>query len=198
MWYKGMVPASVSAARNLQHPWINAEQWALISLYSVNTRGYKVEFHGVLTQWQACQQASASQCYQVDNLPATGWLQLYNELSRDARTYYSLVGYRICYGVIVLPLISTSPKGPEPVQAQPQASLPQQTVDFLQKALQDPAVDTQMKDSLQEKITNAKRILSDTEIGLANPAVKDPAWLQPHRMSVIPVSRSGYLTDPVG
>ena len=177
VWYKayGTRPAFPLPEIYNTHG-LNAEQWALISLYSVNTRGYKVEFHGVLTQWQACQQASASQCYQVDNLPATGWLQLYNELSRDARTYYSprwlsdmLWGYSIAAD------LPTSAKGPEPVQAQPQASLPQQTVDSLQKALQDPAVDTQMKDSLQEKITNAKRILSDTEIGLANPAVKDPA-----------------------
>jgi hypothetical protein len=153
----------------------NAEQWALISLYSVNTRGYKVEFHGVLTQWQACQQAGASQCVGVDNLPSTGWLQLYNELKRDVRTYYTpRWSSDMIWGYSVAADSTASTKAPEPVQVKPQISLPQQTVDSLQKALQEPALDSLMKSSLQEKLTNAKRMLADTAAGLANPAVKDP------------------------
>ncbi len=39
----------------------NAQQWALLSLYSVNAKGYPIEFPGVLTQYQACIQ-SPGQC----------------------------------------------------------------------------------------------------------------------------------------
>ena len=153
----------------------NAEQWALISLYSVNTRGYLVEFHGVLTQWQACQQSPPGQCYGVDNLPATGYLQLYNELARDARTYYSPRWLSdMMWGYSIAADSAATVKSIEPDEFQTQVSLPQQTVDSLQKALQDPGVDAQMKDSLQEKITNARRMLADTAAGLANPAAKDP------------------------
>ena len=154
----------------------NAEQWALISLYSVNTRGYLVEFHGELTQWQACQQSGASQCFGVDNLPSTGWLQLYNELKKDSRTFYTprwssdmVWGYN----TVVADSTETA-KVPEPIQIQPQVSLPQQTVDSLQKALLDPAVDSQMRSSLEEKLNDAKRMLADTAAGLVHPAAKDP------------------------
>ncbi len=152
----------------------NAEQWALISLYSVNYKGYLVEFHGVLTQWQACLQAGLSNCAGVDNLPSTGWLQLYNELKKDTRTFYTprwssdmVWGYPN-----VVADLPAAGKGVEAGQAQPQVSLPEQTIASLQKALLNPDLDPQMKSSLEEKLTNSKRLLADTAAGLANTASK--------------------------
>lgn len=168
----------------------NAEQWALISLYSVNTKGYLVEFHGVLTQWQACQQAGASQCIGVDNLPSTGWLQLYNELKKDTRTFYTpFWSSDMLWGYSVAADSAAVGRTVVPDQIQPGESIPQQTVESLQKALIDPAIDLEMKLSLQEKLANAQQILADTAAGRAHPAVKDPE-LAPQAPSV---SDGGFL-----
>ncbi len=151
----------------------NAEQWALISLYSVNTRGYKVEFHGVLTQWQACQQAGASQCVGVDNSPSTGWLQLYNELKRDVRTFYNprwssdmMWGYSVAAD-------AAAPKAAQPGLNTAQGSIAEHTIESLSEALLNPAIDSELKFSLQEKLVNSRRMLADTAVGQAHPAVKD-------------------------
>ncbi len=112
----------------------------------------------------------------VDNLPSTGWLQLYNELKRDIRTFYTpRWSSDMAWGYTsVVADVPATAKGVEPGQAQPQTSLPEQTIASMQKALLNPDLDPQMKSSLEEKLTNAKRLLADTAAGLANSASKAP------------------------
>ena len=152
----------------------NAEQWALISLYSVNYKGYKVEFHSVLTQYQACIQA-AGQCTGVDNDPATGWLQLYNELKRDARTFYTprwLTDIKWGYSMPSGPAAALA-KAATPVP--PIQTLPQQVAESYPRLLAQSDLNAQMKASLQEKLVDARRLLADRAAGEAHPASKDPA-----------------------
>jgi hypothetical protein len=152
---------------------LNAQQWALLSLYSVNTYGYKIEFRGLMTQYQACLQAPG-QCTGVDNTPSAGWLQLYNELIKDSRTAYTpkwVTDIQWGYNMPTGPLAAVKAATPPP----PQVSLPQQTVNSYPQILLQPGLSAQMKSSLQEKLIDARRLLSDKAAGDAHPASKDPA-----------------------
>lgn len=70
-----------------------AKQWLAISKYGALYKGYygKINFSGVMTQWQACQQEKNYECtrtdgYGLDNTPEEGWQQLYIELNKDPLT----------------------------------------------------------------------------------------------------------------
>lgn len=149
----------------------NAEQWALLSLYSVNYKGYPIEYHGVLTQWQACQQVDDDQCAGVDNTPATGWLQLYNELAKDSRTFYTPR-----WSTDILWTFSISGDAVQPgalSSTRSAATMIQDRITRYQMALAQPKLDVTMKDALQEKLANAQRIQSDRAAAEAHPAVKN-------------------------
>ncbi len=63
---------------------INAEQWYLMSVYSYNYHGEKIQFVGPITETQACQQEGG--CPGIDNPPNNAWWQLFNLLNGDWRT----------------------------------------------------------------------------------------------------------------
>ena len=66
----------------------NAKQWYSLSSFSVDLYGGKMEILGAVTQWQACQTRA---CPGIDNEPAKGWQQLYDELNKDPDTAQSLL-----------------------------------------------------------------------------------------------------------
>ncbi len=162
----------------------NAEQWAILSQYSVRKHGYKIEFFGVLTQWQACGQVDAAQCVGVNNTPSTGWLQLYNELKRDPSTFFTPK-----YSTDIL-WAFTMPSGPLAAPAAAAASgagnappMAQQTVERMNRALEQNDLDPQMRSNLQGKLENAQRVLADAAEGRLNPAPKS-AELAPQAPAV--------------
>ncbi len=63
---------------------VNAEQWYLMSVYSVKTHHEKIQFIGPMTETQACRQEGG--CPGIDNPPANAWWQLFNLLNADWRT----------------------------------------------------------------------------------------------------------------
>lgn len=63
---------------------VNAQQWYLMSVYSVTAHGLPMDFKGVMTTYQACLQRGG--CSGIDNPPASGWNQLNNILKGDPRT----------------------------------------------------------------------------------------------------------------
>jgi hypothetical protein len=63
---------------------INAEQWYLMSVYSYQKHGEKMQFIGPMTETQACQQEGG--CPKIDNPPENAWWQLYRLLNGDPRT----------------------------------------------------------------------------------------------------------------
>ena len=63
---------------------VNAEQWYLMSVYSYEKHGEKMQFVGPMTETQACEQEGG--CPGIDNPPAAAWWQLYNLLNGDWRT----------------------------------------------------------------------------------------------------------------
>lgn len=153
---------------------VNAEQWALLSLYSVMAKGYPIEFPGVFTQYQACAQSDPAQCSGVNNTPLLGWTQLYNELKKDSRTAYSpRWSTDIRWGfdqVKDQPIVSNSV-----LQVTPQATLADQSAARFAQALTQPKLDPQMKASLTEKLANANRLLADRAYAEAHLSSKDAA-----------------------
>jgi hypothetical protein len=69
----------------------NAQQWALLSLYSYTHHGQRMDIKGAFTQWQACQQFPLGCGKGLDNTPEQGWQQLQTELNRDVRTRQGLI-----------------------------------------------------------------------------------------------------------
>lgn len=68
---------------------VNASQWQQISLWGALYGSYGVDiFAGELTQWNACQQRGGctSPICCTNNLPSSGWNQLYNAVNNDPRT----------------------------------------------------------------------------------------------------------------
>lgn len=150
----------------------NAQQWALLSLYSVNTKGYKIEFPGVMTQYQACVQAPAGQCAGINNTPDQGWTQLVTELNKDSRTAYSprwstdiRWGYEQTADAAPANLTSASPV----------SAAPSQSLDSYIQALAQPGLDLQMQDSLTEKKAISAQVQADQAYGMEHAAPKDPA-----------------------
>lgn len=66
---------------------VNAEQWYLLSVYSYQNHGEKIQFVGPMTEVQACQQeGTGCRALEIDNKPNDAWWQLYNLLNGDWRT----------------------------------------------------------------------------------------------------------------
>ena len=56
----------------------NAQQWALLSLYSYTQHGARMDIKGSFTQYQACQQFPDGCGTGLNNTPSQGWTQLKN------------------------------------------------------------------------------------------------------------------------
>ena len=153
---------------------VNAQQWALLSLYSKVYKGYTFEFVGVITQMQACTQAPG-QCTGVNNSPAAGWTQLYNELNSDAQTADIpplSTDIKWWDGVITAP----TPADKTVIDTTPALSAPsfyQALADNLQTNLAAPDLKTEVRQLLQSKLDNVQRVIADQAAGAARPASKD-------------------------
>ncbi|HVP20311.1 MAG TPA: hypothetical protein VMS73_00465 [Anaerolineaceae bacterium] len=137
---------------------LNAQQWALLSRYSYTAKRYPFIFVGVFTQMQACAQAPG-QCAGVDNTPAAGWNQLYDELRRDPNTGFTPpLSSDIKWWNGIATLNSTN---------QPQAqTTPFYSIDFyqtiadnVQSALRTPSLIEESRTLLLGKLANAQRVL---------------------------------------
>lgn len=66
---------------------IHAQQWAFLSQYAVANHGARMDFTGVFTQSQACEQWG---CSGTDNTPSEAYWQLYEELNKYPETAQEL------------------------------------------------------------------------------------------------------------
>jgi len=73
---------------------IQAKQWAYLSRFSVENHGYRMDFTGVFTNWQYCQQfpeyCQGSYGSPIDNTPEEAYQQMMNELNKDPATMQTL------------------------------------------------------------------------------------------------------------
>jgi hypothetical protein len=69
----------------------NANQWYLMSQYSVQAHGRPYDFIGVMTTYGACRQYPEDACEYIDNTPDEGWTQLYDRVNGiDQKTWDSI------------------------------------------------------------------------------------------------------------
>jgi len=138
----------------------NAQQWALLSLYAYKNHGARMDFKGAFTQWQACQQFPDGCGSGLDNTPAQGWQQLFDELKRDAHTAQALAWSTDIkwWGVS-----SSASSG---------VSTAQDEVSTLQQLLRSGLPDAQARRSLLEKLTIANQVAAERQAEKNNPAVQ--------------------------
>ena len=67
---------------------VHAQQWAFLSQYAVANHGARIDFTGVFTQSQACEQWNT--CTTTDNTPSEAYWQLYTELNKYPETAQEL------------------------------------------------------------------------------------------------------------
>lgn len=65
---------------------VHAKQWAYLSQYSVSQHGHRMDFTGVFTQEQFCQQFNWPICERTNNSPEQAYEQLMTELNKHAAT----------------------------------------------------------------------------------------------------------------
>ena len=68
---------------------IHAKQWAFLSRYSVENHGFRMDFTGVFTGWQYCQQFP-QWCNGIDNSPEEAYQQMMTELNKNPATQQTL------------------------------------------------------------------------------------------------------------
>lgn len=176
---------------------VNAQQWALLSLYSYNTRGYSFIFVGEMTQKQACDQYPG-QCPSLDNTPQQGWTQLFNELKKDTHTAFVppwSTDIKWWNGVVTMS--AAAQPAPEPVFG-PSLSLYESIAADLQQQLSTAQLSDGERANLQGKLQNAERIVTDQKAGLANPASKEAKTLLALPKVVDPTFQTGIFDGPGG
>lgn|GEM_PF-554044 len=138
----------------------NAQQWALLSLYAYKNHGARMDIKGAFTQWQACQQFPDGCGSGLDNTPAQGWQQLFDELKRDAHTAQALAWSTDIkwWGVS-----SSASSG---------VSTAQDEVSTLQQLLSSGLPDAQARRSLLEKLTIANQVAAERQAEKNNPVVQ--------------------------
>ncbi len=138
----------------------NAQQWALLSLYAYQNQGARMDIKGSFTQWQACQQFPNGCGSGLNNTPAQGWQQLFDELKRNSHTAQALAWSTDIewWGV------STS--------ASSGVSSVQDEVSTLQQLLNSSHPDDQTRSSLLEKLNIAKQVAAERQAEKNNPAVQ--------------------------
>lgn len=159
---------------------IHAKQWAFLSQYGVAQHGARMDFTGVFTQYQACQQWG---CNGTDNTPEEAYIQLLTELGKDPATRQPLrwkTDIRwILNSELPPPPSLGSMAQPEPID------LPQK-IETLETMLLNPDISPTMKQSITEKIETFTSIFEQTKTSNRFALIKDEALVQ----LIIPV------TDP--
>ncbi len=173
---------------------VNAQQWALLSLYSYHTRGYSFIFIGPMTQKQACDQ-SPGQCPNLDNTPQQGWNQLYNELHRNLSTNFVppwLTDIKWWNGVVTL---QAAPELATGTASEP--SLYQALAQQLQEDLSSPNLSGDARAALQGKLDNALRVIQNQAAAASLPT-KSPKSLPSAPKVFDPGFQSGIFDGPGG
>jgi len=147
---------------------VHAKQWANLSRYSVSQHGSAMEFTGVLTQWQACQQGD---CDGTDNAPDQAYDQLYTELALDPDTAQSM-DWRTDIRWTLSSEIPSSSTSSSSKSTGSRSLTIQDEIGQLREFLGNPQLSAQMHNSLEEKLEMIERIALQIETSKQNAAPK--------------------------
>jgi len=170
VWYVSWgAPPSLPLPLIYRTDGIQAKQWAHLSRYSVNQHSTRMEFTGVFTQSQACEQAGT--CESTDNKPYQAYRQLSSELNKYPETAMELMWKTdirwILSNEFSKSVITTD------INQNDQYTSPYETViEQFQMALNNPDLSPLMQASLNEKLQSFKRISRLTNESRLNPAKK--------------------------
>jgi len=152
---------------------VHAKQWAYLSQYSVAEHGYRMDFTGVFTQYQYCEQwggAVWSTCERTDNTPEEAYLQLKTELNKYPATAQNLrwkTDIRWVFEDEVTQLDAIKDDSWDthhPIYHQ---------IARLRSGLESPNVSTPLQSSLQSKLKISESIAAMIEASRQNPAPKE-------------------------
>lgn len=166
VWYVSWgAPASIPLPLIYLTNGVHAQQWAYLSQYSVAEHGSRMDFTGVFTQWQACEQWG---CSGTDNTPEQAYQQMYYELNRFPETAQDLnwstdirwilreEAYPEIYGSAESNLTNPLP----------------QIIESLQVDLTNRSLNEQDRTNLSDKLTMLENLIAAIELARENPADK--------------------------
>lgn len=153
---------------------VQAQQWASLSRYSVAQHGFRMDFTGVFTQYQFCQQFPLFTACQIgDNTPDEAFLQLSYELNKFPETAQRLRWQADIRWIFQNEAISASSVSegelvgnyPHPVY---------EKIEYLHDSLQEQSLSPVLRTSLDRKLQNYKTLSEKIETSRRAPAQKLP------------------------
>ena len=169
---------------------VHAKQWAYLSHYSLVQHGYRMNFTGVSTQWQVCQQSGG--CDGIDNTPDMAYWQLSHELNKNPATAQDLA-WKTDIRWIYQSEIPGASHTQDMLQDEISPHPARQAADSLEQALQLPAINADLRTSLEAK-QNAYQTIADwVAISQSQPAQKSQISPLPAADSPLPVFTSGII-----
>jgi len=153
---------------------VHAQQWASLSRYSVAQHGYRMNFTGVFTQWQYCQQFPRYEACQVgNNSPDQALFQLSSELNKYPETAQRLRWQADIRWIFQNEAVSTSTyiegelagTHTHPVQVK---------IENLRHSLAAPDLSPVLRISLDRKLQNYQTFFERIETSRRMPAQKLP------------------------
>ena len=151
---------------------VHAKQWAYLSQYSVKEHGYRMDFTGVFTQYQYCEQwrdAAWSNCDRTDNTPEEAYLQLTTELNKYPETAQILHWKTDIQWVFesevsqVDSVINQTSDTPHPIYQQ---------IINIKTGLESPQLSRSLESSMRVKLQILNNLASMIEASMNNPAPK--------------------------
>ena len=153
---------------------VHAQQWASLSRYSVAQHGYRMDFTGVFTQWQYCQQFPLYKACQVgNNSPDQAYFQLSSELNKYPETAQRLRWQADIRWIFQNEAISASISS-EGALAGIQTHPVQVKIENLRDSLAVPELSPTLRISLDRKLHNYQTFLERIETSRLTPAQKLP------------------------
>ena len=153
---------------------VHAQQWASLSRYSVAQHGYRMDFTGVFTQWQYCQQFPLYQACQVgNNSPDKAFFQLTSELNKYPETAQRLRWQADIRWIFQNEGISSSTSSEGEI-AGTQTHPVQVKIEILRDSLGIPDLSPTLQISLDRKLQNYQIFLERIEASKRTPAQKMP------------------------
>lgn len=149
---------------------VHAKQWAYLSRYSVENHGYRIDFTGVFTQWQYCQQFSW--CNGTDNSPEEAYQQMISELDKHPETSQS-IKWKTDIRWIRETEIGHSAAEKKLSEFSPRIHPIYEEILKLEQALQNPGLSITLKTNLENKRSAYQALANMIEISLQDPAPKN-------------------------
>ena len=166
---------------------IHAQQWANLSRYSVSEHGSPMDFTGVFTQSQACEQWS---CSGTDNSPYEAYEQMRSELAKYPATKQEL-DWKTDIRWILSSELDRSAAASETTSDSSKSLFVQEDIELLESYLESTQLSTTMENSLEEKLQLFETIAINIEVSRQHAAPKTPNTTSSQSESTDPEFRTG-------